>query len=138
MSQQQQMIFVNLPVTDLSKSIAFYRAIGFSQNTQFSDETSACMVLSDTISVMLLTHSKWQSFTKRTISDAKKSAQMLLALSRNSKAEVDSMVENGSKTGGVADPNPVQDLGFMYGRSLEDPDGHIWETFWMDMATVQP
>lgn len=130
------MIFVNLPVTDLSQSIAFYTAIGFTQNMQFSDDTAACMVLSESIYVMLLTHAKWKTFTSRTIPDAKNSAQVLLCLSRDSKEAVNVMVENGAKAGGKADPNPVQDHGFMFGRSLEDPDGHIWETMWMDMSAI--
>lgn len=133
---QPQMIFVNLPVTDLSQSIAFYTAIGFTQNMQFSDDTAACMVLSESIYVMLLTHAKWKTFTSRTIPDAKNSAQVLLCLSRDSKEAVNVMVENGAKAGGKADPNPVQDHGFMFGRSLEDPDGHIWETMWMDMSAI--
>lgn len=136
--KQPQMIFVNLPVADLTKSMTFYKAIGFTQNIQFSDETAACMVLSDTINVMLLTHPKWKSFTSRGIPDAKKTAQVLLCLSRETKQAVDSMIENGNRAGGKADPNPKQDLGFMYGRSLEDPDGHIWETVWMDMSAMPP
>lgn len=129
---QPQMIFVNLPVADLAKSEEFYQAIGFTKNQQFSDETAACMVLSDAVGVMLLTHAKWKSFTTRTIPNAKVSAQVLLAISRNSRQAVDQMVESGKKAGGAADPNPKQDHGFMYGRSLQDPDGHIWEPFWMD------
>lgn len=129
----QQLIFVNLPVTDLSKSIFFYKSIGFTQNEQFSDHNSACMMLSNTISVMLLTHDKWKIFTSRPIPDANVTAQVLLAISNTSKEAVDNLVENGERAGGKSDPNPKQDLGFMYGRSLADPDGHIWETFWMDM-----
>lgn len=129
---QPQMIFVNLPVTDLAKSELFYQAIGFTKNQQFSDETAVCMILSDAIGVMLLTHAKWKSFTNRTIPNAKESAQVLLAISRSSRQAVDEMVESGKKAGGGADPNPKQDHGFMYGRSLQDPDGHIWESFWMD------
>lgn len=129
---QPQMIFVNLPVADLAKSEKFYQAIGFTKNQQFSDETAACMVLSDAVGVMLLTHAKWKSFTARAIPNAKESAQVLLAISRNSRQAVDEMVESGKKAGGAADPNPKQYHGFMYGRSLQDPDGHIWEPFWMD------
>jgi uncharacterized protein len=136
MNQQPQMIFVNLPVTDLAKSKAFYSAIGFTQNNQFSDETSACMVLSETIMVMLLTHPKWKQFTNRPIPNAKETAQVLLCISRENKKAVDDMIEIGKKSGGKADPNKIQDLGFMYGRSVEDPDGHIWETMWMDMSAM--
>lgn len=134
--KQPQMIFINLPVADLAKAITFYKAIGFTQNNQFSDDSSACMVLSDTINVMLLTHPKWKLFTARPIPDAKSTAQVLLCVSRDSKQAVDSMVEKGKNAGGVADPNPKQDHGFMYGRSLEDPDGHIWETMWMEPAAI--
>ncbi len=135
-NKSPQMIFVNLPVSDLASSITFYKAIGFSQNLQFSDHTSACMVLSEAIMVMLLTHPKWKQFTNRTIPNPKETAQVLLCLSRDSKAAVDKMVDDGKNSGGKADPNKAQDLGFMYGRSLEDPDGHIWETVWMDPSAM--
>lgn len=128
------MIFINLPVTDLSRSKAFYEAVGFHLNPKFTDETAACMVLSDTISLMLLTHPKWKTFTAKAIPDAKKTAQVLLAISRESKSAVETIVQNAIRAGGRADPTPTQDMGFMYGRSFEDPDGHIWETMWMDMS----
>jgi predicted lactoylglutathione lyase len=128
----EQMIFVNLPVADLGQSRAFYEALGFKCNPQFSDETGACMVLSETIMVMLLTHSKWARFTSKIIPNAKTTAQVLLCISRDNRQAVDTMVETAVKQGGIADPTPVQDLGFMYGRSFEDPNGHIWETVWMN------
>lgn len=134
MSSNPQMIFVNLPVTDLRRSKAFYEAVGFTNNPQFTDDTAACMVLSETIMVMLLTHEKWARFTTRAIPDPKTTAQVLLCISRASREAVDGIVETAAKQGGTADPNPVQDLGFMYGRSFEDPDGHIWETVWMNTA----
>lgn len=134
MNKQPQMIFVNLPITNLAQSVAFYEAVGFTKNKKFSDETSACMVLSESIMVMLLTHPKWKQFTNRAIPNAKETAQVLLCISRDSKKAVDEMVEAGKNSGGKADPNNVQDHGFMYGRSIEDPDGHIWETMWMDMS----
>jgi hypothetical protein len=130
------MIFVNLPVADLAKSTAFYEAVGFTNNPQFSNEMAACMVWSDTIHVMLLTHDFWKTFTSKAIPDAKTSAQVLLCISRDSKAEVDSIVAAAEKAGGATDPTPTQDMGFMYGRSFEDPDGHIWETMWMDPAAA--
>jgi predicted lactoylglutathione lyase len=136
MNKQPQMIFVNLPVTNLAQSKAFYKAVGFTQNDQFSDEASACMVLSETIMVMLLTHPKWKQFTTRSIPNPKETAQVLLCISRDSKKAVDDLVEAGKKAGGKADPNKTQDLGFMYGRSVEDPDGHIWETVWMNMSAA--
>ncbi len=131
-----KMIFVNLPVVDLAKSTAFYEAIGFTNNPQFSNEMAACMVWSDTIHVMLLTHDFWKTFTSKAIPDAKSSAQVLLCLSRDSKADVDGIVAAAGKAGGALDPTPTQDMGFMYGRSFEDPDGHIWETMWMDAAAA--
>lgn len=136
MSTNPQMIFVNLPVADLGQSKAFYEAVGFQNNPQFSDDTAACMVLSETIMVMLLTHAKWARFTTRTIPDAKTTAQVLLCISRDSREAVDAIVETAAKYGGTADPTPVQDMGFMYGRSFEDPDGHIWETMWMNPAAL--
>jgi predicted lactoylglutathione lyase len=129
-------IFVNLPIRDLARSKAFYEAIGAVNNPQFSDDTSACMVISDTIYVMLLTHPKWAHFTSKPISDAHASSEVMLALSSDNREAVDAMVSAAGATGGKADVNATQDLGFMYGRSFEDPDGHIWETFFMDMAQM--
>ena len=103
-----------------------------------ADETAACMVLSEAIHVMLLTHDKWRTFTSKAIPDAHQSAQVMLALSSDSKAGVTELVEKAVAAGGKADPMPTQDLGFMFGRSFEDPDGHIWETMWMDMSAVPP
>jgi len=131
-----KMIFVNLPVTDLARSIAFYEAIGASADPVFRDEASQMMRISDTICVMLLTHGKFSSFTSRKIPDAHETAQVLLALSAESRDAVDATTETAGTAGGVADPNPVQDHGFMYGRSFADPDGHIWELAWMDMSAV--
>jgi hypothetical protein len=134
--KQPQSIIISLPVTNLSKSIDFYKAIGFTQKEQMSGDKSAYMILSNTISVMLLTHSMWQQFTTRLIPDAKKMAQVGFILSRDNKHAVDTFVESGVKAGGKADPNPIEDHGFMYGRGLEDPDGHIWEAKWMDISAM--
>ena len=131
-----KMIFVNLPVTDLKRSMAFYEAVGAPNNPQFTDETTACMDFSDTIHVMVLTHDKWRTFTSRDIPDAHKSAQVLLALSSDTKEGVSELVDAAVAAGGKADPNPTQDFGFMFGRSFEDPDGHIWEVMWMDMSAA--
>lgn len=131
-----KMIFVNLPVTDLAKSMAFYEALGATNNPAFTDETAACMVLSDTIYTMLLTHEKWAQFTRKTIPDAHLSAQVMLCVTADSRTDVDAQVAKASAAGGVADPTPTQDHGFMYGRSFEDPDGHIWEVMWMDPAAA--
>ncbi|WP_312596690.1 VOC family protein [Brevundimonas sp.] len=131
-----QLIFINLPVADLSRSIAFYEAVGAIRNQACSDDTAACMVLSDVIHVMLLTHDKWRTFTDRQIPDAHASAQVLLCLSRDSREAVNAVVDQAGGAGGRIDPNPTQDYGFMYGRSYADPDGHIWEAMWMDPAAV--
>ncbi|WP_408021663.1 VOC family protein [Flavisphingopyxis soli] len=131
------MIFVNLPVNDLARSVAFYEAIGLHKETKFSDDTAAAMKLSDTINVMLLTHDKWRSFTSKAIVDAKTSAQVALCISRDSRAGVDAITEAAARAGGVADVSPPQDHGFMYGRSFEDPDGHVWEPMWMDPVAAE-
>jgi predicted lactoylglutathione lyase len=130
-----KMIFVNLPVTDLVRAKAFYEALGFANNAQFSDDNSACMVLSETINVMLLTHSKWSGFTSRPIPPAT-SSEVMLAISCESREAVDRMNDAATAHGGKADINPQQDLGFLYNRSLADPDGHVWEAIWMDPSTM--
>lgn len=132
----QKLIFVNLPVSNLTASIAFYKALGADQNMNFSDHTAACMVLSETIHVMLLTHDKYREFTSKEIPDAHSSAQVMLCLSEASREAVDGQVAKATEAGGVADPTAQQDYGFMYGRSYEDPDGHIWEVMWMDPAAA--
>ena len=129
------MIFVNLPVTDLARSIAFYEAVGATRNPQFSDDTAACMVISDTIFVMLLTREKFASFTSRPIGD-RSSVHALLCVSCDSKAAVLAQLDAATRAGGTPDPTPEQDYGLMYGRSYEDPDGHIWEIMWMDPAAA--
>jgi predicted lactoylglutathione lyase len=132
-----KLIFVNLPVADLPKSIAFYEALGAVKNEQFTDDTAACMVFSETIHVMLLTHDKFRQFTPKAIADAKKTTEVLICLSSDSRQDVDATVDKAAAAGGKIDPGPKQDYGFMYGRSFEDPDGHIWEVMWMDLAAAQ-
>lgn len=132
-----QMIFINLPVSDVEASTAFYEALGVTKNPFFSNETSSSMVISDTITVMLLSHDHWRNFTAKHIPDAKTSAQVMLCLSMDSPEACDAAVAAAQKAGGTADPTPKQDNGLMYGRSYEDPDGHIWEVMWMDMAAMQ-
>lgn len=129
-------IFINLPVRDLQKAIAFYTAIGATRNPQFSDDTGACMVFSDSIFVMLLTHPKWAMFTKKPIVDAHRESEVMLALSADSRKAVDEITTAAGAHGGKADINPKQDHGFMYGRSFEDVDGHVWECFFMDMSQM--
>ena len=128
-----RMIFVNLPIEDLERSKRFYEAIGARNEPKFSNEAAAMMVLSDTISVMLLTKPFYATFTSKPIADARNSSSVLLALSCESAAEVDQLVEAASANGGEADPGPKQEMdGMMYGRSFEDPDGHHWEPMWMN------
>ena len=126
-------IFINLPVTDLKKSMAFYNAIGFKNNPQFTDETAACMVLTDEIFVMLLTHPKFRVFIKKEISNTQKTASVINSLSVDNNTEVNSMVEKALKAGGK-EPSEAKDYGFMQQRSFEDPDGHLWEVVYMDMS----
>ena len=131
-----KMIFVNLPVSDLARATAFYEAVGAKKNEQFCDGTASCMVFSDTIYAMLLTHDKFRQFTPKQIADAKKVSEVLICLSADNREGVDEMVGKAKAAGGVVDPCPKQDYGFMYGRSFEDPDGHIWEVMWMDLAAA--
>jgi len=131
-----RMIFVNLPVSDLAQSRSFLEALGAVNEPKFTDETAACMTLSDSIHVMLLTHDKFSQFTPRPIADATTGSEVLLCLSENSRESVDSTLERAVAAGGSADPAPKQDYGVMYGRSVADPDGHIWEVMWMDPAAA--
>ena len=130
-----KMIFVSLPVTDLTASIAFYKALGFEQNPQFSDATAACMVWSEAIYAMLLTHAKWRTFTERPLPPAG-SSEVSLALTLDSREAVDAMNQAAAAHGGQADVNPLQDLGFMYSRDMTDPDGHVWGAVWMNPAAM--
>ena len=131
-----KLIFVNLPVADLAAARAFYEAIGATNNPQFTDDTAACMVFSDTIHVMLLTHDKFSQFTPKRIADAHATSEMLIAISADSREALDEITENALAAGG-REPRDKQDYGFMYGRSFEDLDGHIWEPVWMDVEAAQ-
>jgi predicted lactoylglutathione lyase len=130
-----KMIFVNLPVRDLSAAIAFYEAVGAVPNRDFADDNAQMLTFSETIHVMLLTHDRFRSFTPRAIPDAHATAQVLLCLSETSRDAVDAMMDKALAAGGT-DPNPKQDHGFMYGRDFADLDGHIWEVAWMDMEAA--
>lgn len=132
-----KMIFVNLPVKDLAAAIRFYKAIGCEQNMQFSNDQAAMMVWSEAISFMLLTHEFFATFTSKRIADAHQSCEVLLALSRDSREEVDAITQAAATAGGKADVRPPQDMGFMYSRAFQDPDGHVFEPVWMDMAAAQ-
>ena len=130
-------IFVNLPIRDMKRSQAFFKALGFSFNPQFTNEQGACMVVSDDIYVMLLVEPFFQTFTRKPIADARKSTEVLVCLSCESRAEVDELVKKAVAAGGTA-PNPQQDHGFMYAHGFEDLDGHVWELTWMDPSAVPP
>jgi predicted lactoylglutathione lyase len=129
-------IFVNLPVKHLDKSIAFFTKLGFKFNTQFADETATCMIVSDGIFVMLLTEAKFKTFTPKAICDTAKSTEVLLALSCESRAQVDELVRQAVAAGGTIH-SESKNYGFMYQHGFQDLDGHIWELFWMDPAHVQ-
>ncbi|MBO9575892.1 MAG: VOC family protein [Sphingobium sp.] len=133
-----RMIFVNLPVADLQKSIAFYEAIGASADPHFADKTAQMMRISDEIVVMLLTHERFNGFLEntRTLADARKTAQVLLCLSVDSREDVDRTIAAVASTGADVDITPPDDYGFMYGRNFVDPDGHIWQANWMDVAAA--
>jgi len=131
-----KLIFINLPVTDLARATAFYQAVGARKNDQFSDGTASCMVFSETIHAMLLTHEKFRQFTPKDIANAKTTTEVLICVSADSRDAVDDVVGKAGAAGGRPDPSPKQDYGVMYGRSFEDPDGHIWEVMWMDVEAA--
>ena len=130
-------IFVNLPVKDLKKSMDFFTQLGYTFNQQFTDETAASLVISEDIYAMLITHDKFRDFILNDIADTSKTTQVLLALSFDSREKVDEIADKALQAGGSKAREP-KDHGFMYERSFKDPDGHIWEAFWMDPSFVQP
>ncbi|MDN5785829.1 VOC family protein [Pseudorhodobacter sp.] len=130
-----QMIFVNLPVSDLERSKAFYQAIGFSLNLNFADDTSCCVVISEHIFLMILTHPRFESFATLPRADTQKSTAALIALTRDSRAAVDAITEAALAAGGT-EPKPFDDHGFMYTRTFQDPDGNVFEPFWMDPSAI--
>lgn len=129
-------IFISLPVADVSRSTTFYEALGFTRNPQMSDENGSCMVWSEAIMVMLVSHAKWRTFTSRPF-PAPGSAGHMLSLTLESRAAVDAMNAAAAAHGGTADVNPMEDHGFMLTRDLADPDGHMWAALWMDPAAMQ-
>ena len=131
-----RMIFVNLPISDLEKSKAFYTALGFTINPQFSDDTAACVVISDTIFLMILTHPKFDGFLTKPRADTSKTTSALIALSCESRAAVDTMTDAALNSAG-SEPKPRSDHGFMYTRTFHDPDGNVFEPLWMDPSFVQ-
>jgi hypothetical protein len=128
-------IYVNLPIRSMERCKAFFSALGFAFNPQFTNEQGACMVIADNIYAMLLVESFFQTFTRKPVADASKTTEVLICLSCASRAEVDELVRKAVAAGGTS-PNPPQDHGFMYGDSFQDPDGHIWEIVWMDPAVA--
>jgi hypothetical protein len=126
-------IFINLPVADLQKAMDFYTAIGFTNNPQFTDNTAACMLLTEEIYVMLLTHPKFNEFTKKEIANSFKTASVINSLSVDSNEEVNTMIEKSLAAGGK-ETNEAKDYGFMQQRSFEDLDGHLWEVLYMDLS----
>lgn len=128
-------IFVNLPVKNLNSSMEFFKKLGYSFNLQFTDETAACMIISEDIYAMLLTHSKFREFTQKDISDTTKTVEVILSLSMDSKEQVSEVIEKAIQAGGT-EPGEAKDYGFMYLRGFQDLDGHLWEVFWMDPAAI--
>ncbi|MBA3663027.1 MAG: glyoxalase/bleomycin resistance/extradiol dioxygenase family protein [Bacteroidetes bacterium] len=126
-------IFINLAVTDLKKSMDFYTALGFTNNPQFSDDTAKCMVWSENISVMLLTHEKFKIFATKPIADTKTNLAGLFSLSMDNVEAVHKLMNDGLKAGGI-EPSEMKDYGFMQQRTIEDFDGHTWEIFYMDIS----
>lgn len=124
-------IFVNLPVKNLQKSIDFFTQLGYDFNQQFTDDTATCMIISDDIFVMLLTHEKFKMFTKKEVADATQTTESIICLSAISRQAVDELVSKAVAAGGTT-PNEKQDHGFMYGHGFQDLDGHLWEVMWMD------
>ena len=128
-------IFINLAVKDLQKSMDFYTALGFTNNLQFSDDTAKCMVWSESIFVMLLTHEKFSTFTEKPIADTKSNVAGLFSLSMDRVNEMNAIMTNGLNAGGI-EPSELRDYGFMQQRTIEDFDGHTWEIFFMDMSQL--
>jgi uncharacterized protein len=128
-------IYVNLPIKNMERSKAFFAALGFTFNPQFTNEQGACMVISEGIHAMLLVEPFFQTFTRKPIADASKTTEVLICISCSSRGEVDEFVRKAIAAGGSA-PNPAQDHGFMYGHGFQDLDGHVWELVYMDMAAT--
>lgn len=131
-----QMIFVNLPVSDLDRSKRFYEALGFTINPQFTDDTAACVVVSDTIFLMILTRDRFAGFAPLPVAQTSETTAALIALSREDRDGVDRITEAAITAGGH-EPKPATDMGFMYTRTFLDPDGNVFEPVWMDPAAVQ-
>lgn len=131
-----QMIFVNIPVTDVARSRKFFEAVGYKINEQFSDTTAACVVVSDTIYFMILNHERFQGFATKPLADPATSTAVMVALSQDDRAAVDRVLAAALAAGG-SEPKEATDMGFMYNRVFHDPDGNVFEAFWMDPGAVQ-
>ena len=129
-------INVNLPIKDLNKSVAFFTKLGFSFNPQFTDENATCMIIGEDIFIMLLVEKFFKSFTKKDVCDTSKNTEAIVALSVESREKVDQMIEKAKEAGG-SEPREKQDHGWMYGRSFEDIDGHLWEVFFMEESAIK-
>lgn len=136
MSNKPRMIFVNIPVRDLPAAKAFFAALGFGFDERFTDENAASMIVSDQAFVMLLTRERFADFTTKPIADARETTEAIFALSAESRGEVDTLADAALAAGGTPAGEP-QDYGFMYGRSFQDLDGHIWEVMWMSAEAVE-
>ncbi|WP_020615008.1 VOC family protein [Paenibacillus daejeonensis] len=136
MSVPTKQIFVNLPVKDLKRSRAFFEALGYSFNEQFTDENATCLVISDSIYAMLLVEEYFKSFISKDIANTRTSAEAILALATDSREHVDELADKALAAGGTEPKEPI-DHGFMYTRSFEDPDGHLWEIFYMDESALE-
>lgn len=130
-------IYVNLPVRDVARSKAFFTGLGYGFDARFSNDSALCLVLGENLYAMLLAEPFFQTFTKKPVADARAGTEVLVCLSCESRAEVDTLVAKALAGGGKA-PNPPQDHGFMYGHGFEDPDGHVWELMFMDPSAVPP
>ena len=135
-SNGSRMLFVNLPVKDLDRSVEFFTSLGFSFDPRFTDETATQMIVSDDAFVMLLVENKFKDFTKKELADATKQTEVIMALSAESREGVDELADKALAAGGSPANEPLE-MGFMYGRSFQDPDGHLWEVIWMDPAAIE-
>ena len=131
-----RMLIPNLAVKDLDRSVAFFTGLGFEFDPRFTDDTATAMIVNDQATVMLLTESKFEEFTTKELVDATRQTEAIIALSAHTREDVDSFADKALATGGSPAKEPM-DLGFMYGRSFADPDGHHWEIFWMDPAALE-
>ena len=136
--RQHAINWFEIPCEDLDRATAFYEAVGAKKDERFCDHTASCMVFSEAIHAILMTHEKYNQFTSKKIADAKTTSQVLLCLTADSRGEVDEIVDKAEAAGGTADPGPKDEYDFMYGRSFEDPDGHLWGVNWMDLEAFKP